>query len=197
MILDLIPRQTIFKGGMETHCSGRCVVALLVAAHLSVPASAAELLISVPAGARGDPQLIRFLNASSEGNIVELAAILDEGVEVDSPLTTAGTTGLMYAAAWDEVEAVKWLLSRGADHRTRDRSSGRTALIYAAAKGRISVIEALIEHGASLETRDVESDTALMYAVIGGALVSTLTPAILIHIYSPYLQVISIWAAGL
>lgn len=96
------------------------------------------------------PDELAFLqdvfDLAREGHTEELLARLDIGVPVD--LTNAkGDTLLTLAAYHDQVDTVRMLLSRGADHaRANDR--GQTALGAAVFRQSADGVRALLDVGA-------------------------------------------------
>lgn len=76
-----------------------------------------------------DPESRAFIRAVEEGDLDYAEAWLDRGVSVDAS-GPGGITALMTAAAAGQVEAIRFLLRRGADIRRRDRE-GFTAIDYA------------------------------------------------------------------
>jgi len=74
----------------------------------------------------------------------------------------------MTAARTGKVEAVKALLSRGADLKAKESKKGQTALMWAAAEGNVEVVEALIQAGADFRDRLASGFTPLLFAVREG-----------------------------
>ena len=67
---------------------------------------------------------------------------------------------LIQAAAADQLEEVKTLLSNGADVNAKD-DLGITVLAYAAHTGRVEIVQFLLDHGANPNYRDAHGRTAL------------------------------------
>ena len=78
-----------------------------------------------------------------------------------------GATPLMLAARQDDVEAVKFLVSMGADvdHQT---ANGTTALMYAARFLKINAVKALLVAGVRLELKDSQGRNAAWWALDAG-----------------------------
>lgn len=71
------------------------------------------------------------------------------------------------ACKHDDVDRVKYLLSKGVDVNTRGKG-GCTALMLAAEHGSTSSAQALISYGAEVDAKDNRGWTALMISVING-----------------------------
>jgi ankyrin repeat protein len=110
-----------------------------------------------------------FLRAAQSGDVELMQLLLEHGAD-PSIATNSNVTPLMVASGigWVEgvtyewsrektLEAVKLLLSLGADVNAQDFLDGRTALMGAAHKGRNDVVELLVQHGADLSIRDIGS----------------------------------------
>lgn len=105
--------------------------------------------------------------AADSGNVQAIDEVLAErpAVEVDSPRwqRSGAPTALMAAAFAGQHEAVRTLLSAGADpHVANPRR--RTALVLAADQGHASCIDALVEGGAQLDPPGIFRQTALHLA---------------------------------
>jgi ankyrin repeat protein len=89
-----------------------------------------------------------FFTAARRGDLAGLRAGLAQGVDVDAREPANDRTALMRAAAFDQTEAVKLLLSAHADPNVLDRD-GRTALHIAEKAGAAGVIPLLMGAGGS------------------------------------------------
>jgi len=74
----------------------------------------------------------------------------------------AGETALHYLVIENRLEAVQYLIARGADVNTREH--GTTPLMNAAILGLTEMIQLLVSHGAQINARDDLEETALHYA---------------------------------
>ena len=100
--------------------------------------------------------------------------LLQAGFKVSDPLQTDinsalpnGTTPLMHAARVGDVEAVKGLLSRGADPALMNADSNG-ALWFACFADSEACAGALIDAGAPLDSQNVNGATALIYCASAG-----------------------------
>ncbi len=78
----------------------------------------------------------------------------------DLPLYINDPDAIVYAALYNDFDAVRFLLDKGIDINTHDER-GRTALIAAAEEDFAGMLKLLIERGADLNARDEDGDTAL------------------------------------
>jgi ankyrin repeat protein len=74
----------------------------------------------------------------------------------------------MTAARTGKVDAVKVLVTHGADVKYAESRRGQTALMWAAAEGNTGVVEELIERGADMHARTKGGLTPLLFAVREG-----------------------------
>src|SRR5215471_12924453 len=74
----------------------------------------------------------------------------------------------MTAARTGKVDALKVLLTHGADVKAKESTHGQTALMWAAAEGNVAAVEMLIEFGADLHAVSKGGFTPLMFAVREG-----------------------------
>ena len=103
--------------------------------------------------------------AAKRGDLVRLAALLDEGNSVDG--IRFGFAPLHIAAKAGQADAVALLLDRGADVNAR-ATNGESALHGAAENNRTRVIAQLLARGAELHARANGGETALHAAAVGG-----------------------------
>jgi uncharacterized protein len=105
--------------------------------------------------------------ACVNGNAAIMARFLDAGANANASLP-GGETMLMTAARTGKVDAVRVLMTHGADIHAKEPRRGQTALMWAAAEGHAQVIEALIEAGADFRTPLDSGFTPLLFAVRQG-----------------------------
>ena len=121
------------------------------------------------------------MTAARTGNPEVLEALLDSGAEVDARDGWYGESALIWAAAENHGEAVRLLVSHGADPDGRSatltferRRTGQsvlplgswTPLMYAARENAIDAGRGLAAGGAGLDLTDPDGATALVIAII-------------------------------
>ncbi len=103
--------------------------------------------------------------AAWQGNLPMMELFVARGADVNRT-NTLGEDALMHASLRGRLEAVQWLLARGA---RLDRGPRRwTALHYAAFSGHAEVARFLVARGADLNARSTNGSTPLMMAVYEG-----------------------------
>ena len=108
--------------------------------------------------------------AAQEGNVAELRRLrVGEagGEPVDATDSDLGQTALHYAALNGRLEAVQYLLQRGASVDVPDNGK-LTALHFAALCGHAAVARELVLHGADPRLTDQGGNTPLQYAELRG-----------------------------
>lgn len=128
----------------------------------------ADLLIEAGAKGEYDDQIIDVVNAINNGENDYLKLRLESGLDPNS-MDEDGTTLLVLGVLYHNLEAVKLLLSAGADPNFDsypDGSTDYTPLMYAAQNDNKEILIALIEAGADINK--IESDTALIWAIREG-----------------------------
>ncbi len=103
-----------------------------------------------------------LMNASANGHVKVVKALLDAGAEVDEKDKWNGTA-LMYASANGHVEVAKALIDAGAKVDEKD-NNGNTALILASSYGHVEVVKALLDAGAEVDEKNERGYTALIWA---------------------------------
>lgn len=101
-----------------------------------------------------------LLDAAEAGNGVHVLALLGQGSDVDAR-GADGTTALMWAAYYGDVDLVQRLLAAGADVSARNEF-GTSALAQAAIQGNAPIIDALLKAGADPNEANPEGERPLM-----------------------------------
>jgi hypothetical protein len=111
--------------------------------------------------------------SASLGHAGLTSFFLERGANPSARTNWFGKTPLMYAVQHDKLNAVRLLLSHGADTRKFTDGEGRychqldrdhrTALMYAAENASPAVIEAILAAGADVSAKDTKGNSALWY----------------------------------
>jgi ankyrin repeat protein len=157
------------------------------------------------AARRGDAEVLKLLldagadprksNAEGEtvlmtvartGNVAAAKVLVKAGAEVDAREHWGGQTALIWAAAQNQPEMIRFLASRGADvnarsavrdwprrmtaeERPKDMNrGGMSALLFAAREGHLDVVRTLLGAGAKVDFTDPDGSTALILALMNG-----------------------------
>jgi hypothetical protein len=160
-----------FEGNFET-----MITKLLESesAQAKFPAKPAALLLVVAVGAfllfahefRQDNPADKFTEAAASGNIPQVLALLDQGVELGAQ-DSKGKTALGRASFQGQRNMVELLLIRGADANARGRY-GKTALMAASSQGHLEIARTLVSNGTEINAQDEYNQTALMCASLKG-----------------------------
>ena len=148
---------------------GLCPVLVAVAAG-----SAAVLGAAGPGAAGGRsgtaaPADLRLVEAMAERDTAGVRALLaGEGLDVDAARAD-GVTALLWAAHWDDIEAVELLLGAGADVNAAD-DHGVTPLARASENASAAMVERLLAAGADPNAAQSNGLTPLMTAARTGSL---------------------------
>ncbi|EPY4474756.1 ankyrin repeat domain-containing protein [Klebsiella pneumoniae] len=125
------------------------------------------LCLMMLAGCQSEEETSQFLLACKYDAPATIAAMLDNGIDVDGQDKT-GLSGLMVAAAENRRDVVELLLKRRAKPNLQTRQ-GVTALMLAAARGSdTAIIGDLLQAGASVNQTSIDKSTALMSAISDG-----------------------------
>ncbi|KAL9961101.1 hypothetical protein ACROYT_G029985 [Oculina patagonica] len=101
--------------------------------------------------------------SSQGGNPVIIELMLSHVPSIDS-INDGGVTALMVAAAFSgKLQAVEYLLAKGADPSPED-NNGWNSLHWASYGGNTAVIEKILSYGIDIESRDKDGSTPLMLA---------------------------------
>ena len=124
-------------------------------------------LLSLTSIAGASEDDARVVTAAAERDVVALRALLVRH-DIDVNATRAdGTTALIWAAHWDDVDTLARLLTAGADPNVAD-DYGVTALARAAENASASVTRKLLEAGANPNVAQESGLTPLMIAAHTG-----------------------------
>ena len=113
-------------------------------------------------------QDLRLVTAVATQDTAAIQALLDEGVDVNTPRAD-GATPILWAAHWDDLATVDRLLHAGADANVAD-DNGVTALERAAENASEAMVEKLLAAGASPNTTRSSGLSPLMTAARTGNL---------------------------
>ena len=132
--------------------------ALLAGALIAVAAWGATTSTSSP---------VKIADVAMKGDMDTLRALIKQHPgDVNAPLAD-GSTALLWAAYWNDEEAVKGLLAAGANVNAANRY-GVTPLSQAAVNGNAKMVEALLKAGADANAFQQEGQTVLMTAARAG-----------------------------
>ena len=115
-------------------------------------------MIAVAAMAAERPE--KFYSAIRDNNLTELKALLDQKASADVA-DNHGITPLMYAAEIGSVDAMRFLIDRGADVNAQN-AFGSTALMWSVSDP--AKVRLLLDHGAQVNTAAKSGRTALIIA---------------------------------
>ena len=105
------------------------------------------LCIAFPLLAVADDAGDELLTAARKGDLAQVKALLDKGVDVNSK-SSYGQTPLFFACDRGHTEIVRLLLERGANPNVKDTFYNATALTWAADKKRLEIVQMLLAKGA-------------------------------------------------
>ena len=105
----------------------------------------------------------KFLIAAikDEASSVENAIQDGAGLEATDPI---GSTALMLASEYGNLNAVEMLLHYGASISAEEKEPGYDALMYACSFGHEEIVQVLVDHGAEVNRRNKRSETPLVIA---------------------------------
>ena len=108
-----------------------------------------------------------FFEIAYLGNISLLDAFLSKGLDVNIQ-SERGHFALLLASQENKLEAVQYLISKGAYPDLAQKKSGDTSLMLASAKGHRDIVEYLLSQGASLSKTSESGRTAFHMACVQG-----------------------------
>ena len=130
--------------------SASCFLALALSATLAVAAEADR----------------RLVNAAADQDKTALRTLLKQGVDVNAARAD-GSTALLWAAHWDDLETADLLLRSGAKVNAAD-DYGVTPLSQAVENASLPMVEKLLKAGANPNTAETSGLTPLMVAAHTG-----------------------------
>ena len=107
------------------------------------------------------------IHAAEKGSIPRLRQLLDNGTFKINHAFEGDGTAMMIAAKYGHIDAVRFLLDRGADPNVASRGDGN-ALIIAAATGELEIARMLLDRGARVDDIVPGDETALINAADSG-----------------------------
>ena len=125
------------------------------------------LLLSATGAGAGAPDL-RVVDAMADRDTARVRALLDAGLDPNTARAD-GATALLWAAHWDDGEAVDLLLAAGADANAAD-DHGVTPLGRACENASLPLVEQLLAAGADPSVAQTNGLTPLMAAARTGSL---------------------------
>ena len=127
------------------------------------------LLAAVAGSAAAAAPDLRLVEAMAERDTARLRGLLADGDLDVNAARADGATALLWAAHWDDGEAVELLLGAGADVNAAD-DHGVTPLARACENASVSMVERLLAAGASPNAGQANGLTPLMTAARTGSL---------------------------
>ena len=115
-----------------------------------------------------------LIKAAEIGNDARIKKLLNAGANIEIR-SDAGWTPLMHAAyceqtgvaGYEQIDAVRALIEKGADVNAMDERGG-TVFMLAAEKGHTGICVLLLEKGADINAKDEDGWTALMKTAVWG-----------------------------
>ncbi len=105
--------------------------------------------------------------AARSGDIERLESLLEQNPSLIDARDEERHTPLHSAAMAGQIDAVMFLLERGADPEARN-TADQSPLLYAAFSNYAAIVEALIERGAAFDYRDARNLSPLLFAARQG-----------------------------
>ena len=114
-------------------------------------------------GEKNEWSLLHF--SSQGGNVIIIETFLSRGLDINKKdNSTSNITPLILTIVYNNLEAMKYLLERGADPTLEDNSRIVSSLHLASIGGNIAIIDAILSSGANIDIQSSEGLTALMFA---------------------------------
>ena len=108
-----------------------------------------------------------LIEAARYGDTELVIALLDRGADPEMRQRSLGTTALHYMAARNELNAVKALITAGADVNARIDGSLETPLHWAVnSRASVATLKLLIDHGADPTLEDWKGKTSVDYTSV-------------------------------
>ena len=104
---------------------------------------------------------LHYASRSDNTDIIELL-LLTHGPDIDST-TAKGSTPLMIASLYCKLQAVTFLIGKGASSSLED-NKGRNSLHWASFNGNTVIIDTLLSYGVDIESQTKFGETPLMIA---------------------------------
>jgi ankyrin repeat protein len=175
--------RLLLKAGAHADAANRYSVTPIALAAANGNATIVEALIAAGADPNttppaGEPVL---MTAARTGSVETVRCLISHRADVNAHERWLGETALIWAAAANYPDVVKWLVASGADLDARSntadfprRQTGLvvlprghwTALMYAARQGSLDAARVLVDAGANLDLADPDGTTALVLAII-------------------------------
>lgn len=115
-----------------------------------------------------NPDETTLFKHARDGNLEALKHAKDENPSLDLNLKDhKGYSALMYAAYFNHLDMVKWLIAQNVDVNSFDKG-GNSVLMGVAFKGYSDVAQTLIKAGADTEATNFAGMTALQFAQMFG-----------------------------
>jgi len=104
-------------------------------------------------------------SAAATGNTEAIKQQLLAGKDINAKEPAGGSTPLIVAATYGQIEAVRLLIEKGADINTKN-NNGSTALHAAAFLAHPEIVKLLLDKGADVNARNNRGETAIYIATL-------------------------------
>lgn len=99
-----------------------------------------------------------------EGDLKNISKVLQNKTANVNTINESGYTPLMFAAYYNQLEVIQFLLEKGAEINLESKYG--TALMAATIKGHRDAVVFLIAEGATLNNKDSYGNTALLHSAV-------------------------------